>query len=191
LENQVNGCSFVPKFKGPIEGFVVNYLRKNMWRVSRYLEHEDLMQEARVLFLKLKERYSEVDGMNDRWFMSLFTRSFSNVITNISLKDSKASVEISYGTTSDESDEVLTHLENLVGDVENGGWYSIILQEAPEEVKMVLSVLMNCPAEVLDSVQKSLGVRGGSINNRVLCGLVGLDPKKWDLKQKVLNYLKF
>lgn len=185
---------YEPRFKGPIEGYVRNQLKRHLWRVNRHREYEDMMQEAHCVFYHLKNRYAEVEGMNDPWFMALFVRSFTNVITNISLRDSRNSVEHLAGVFIDEEGNIeecgLENLMNAMGDPDNEGYYRIYLKQAPSELRSVLSILFNAPQDMLDDVAAAFKTRGDNYGNKMLCGLVGLDPKHWDLKFMLKEYIK-
>lgn len=67
---------FHPKFDGPIKGWAVNYINKNIWRVEQHLGFDDLLQDAFEYFLICKNRYST--AKNAKHFMSLFQTCFRN-----------------------------------------------------------------------------------------------------------------
>ena len=183
---------FEPVYKGPIEGYVRNFVGRNFWRVCRHREYEDLVQDSHVIFLKLKEEYKDTVD-NPQWFMSLFMRSFSNHVTNISILDTRNSVEITesciFSSTDEDSGISEDAFYNLTGETENAGYLKVLLMQAPSEVRTVLSVLLNCPAETLELVQNAL-TRGKDVaGNIALCKMVGQDPKYVDLVEKVRQYL--
>lgn len=182
-------CSFEPQFEGPIEGYVVNFLKKNYWRMAASLEYGDVMQEAKCLFLQLKAHYPRVDS--PQWFMSLFKMSLTNLVHDLATKDSMlreipplSSVEIggddgSFGTM----------LDSIPGDTENLGMLSIMIRKAPEDVRSVLSLFLNAPQEIVDLAwlawSRKKGKKGDE--NDLLCRWLGR-PLGTDLVGPVREY---
>ena len=71
-----------PRWKGAIEGYTVNTVRKNFSQLSANYEFEDLMQEAYIKFLKCERKYAGVVN-NDRWFMALYKRALQHRIVSL------------------------------------------------------------------------------------------------------------
>jgi len=76
--------SFVPEFQGPIEGWVVNFLKRNYWKVAPLYDWDDLFQEAYLKFLVVSEKYPEV--VDPPHFMALFKTSFIRRFIDLSKK---------------------------------------------------------------------------------------------------------
>lgn len=173
---------YIPKFEGAIEGYVVNFLSRNFWRVEGYIEREDLMQEARCLFYKLQRRYSYVD--NPAWFMSLFKVAFSNEFHGLS---NRRTERMSFEACSiDDVDSIMDWVSNE----DNQGLVFVLVEQAPEEVRAVLSLLASAPMELLEEVAGAWKAQGRRKveGNSHLCELLGYDPKETDLVQDVLDY---
>ena len=64
---------YTPRWQGPIQGHAVNSIRKFYPSLCAEHEFEDLLQEAYIVFLRVKVKYPQVD--DPRWFMRLFSRS--------------------------------------------------------------------------------------------------------------------
>ena len=64
---------FTPRWQGAIQGHAVNTARKIYPALVAEYEFEDLLQEAYLVFVKVKGKYPQVD--TPQWFMSLFSRS--------------------------------------------------------------------------------------------------------------------
>ena len=64
--------SFIPKWRGPVEGYAVNQIRKLLPRVNHSHDPDDLYQIAFEVYLFCKQRYKAVD--NPAWFMALYKR---------------------------------------------------------------------------------------------------------------------
>ncbi len=84
--------SFTPEWEGVVEGWTVNYLHQNLWRVPRYMEFEDLKSDAYVRFLDCRDRYPNV--IDAPHFMSLYKVSVVNHITDLSNKATKMKSEV-------------------------------------------------------------------------------------------------
>jgi hypothetical protein len=179
--------SYTPSFEGPIEGFVHNFLKRNFWRVAASMEYEDVLQEARLLFLELKQRYPQVD--TPQWFMTLFKRSFSNHFHDLSKTDTDVRSGTSISNSSAEDSSEIS-LETLMGDPENAGYMTTLIGQAPEEVRSVLNLIANAPAELLELAIDSWKASGKKkeLGNQMLCRMLGRDPSKTDLVEQVRAY---
>jgi DNA-directed RNA polymerase specialized sigma24 family protein len=73
---------FVPVWEGPIEQYAMKFALKSVWRVQPDADLDDIMQEARILFLRCSERYwPEVE--TPQHFMALFKMSLMNKVINM------------------------------------------------------------------------------------------------------------
>jgi len=184
-------------FKGPIEGFVINYLKRNYWRVSALWTYEDAFSEAQVLFYDLYNRYvthGKVD--NIKWFMTLYKKSFINLIHSQSVKDSTYRETIIPINTFVTSDSELAELESRLFGIEPSSEKSVtlklLIEQAPNEIKTLVSVIAKAPAELLDSLTSTWKKRGKKIpfGNEMLCALIGVDPKKVNIIKLMKNYFQ-
>lgn len=66
---------YVPNFRLDVEQWTKRTIAKHFWRVRGLCEPDDLLQDAWVLFLKLKQKYT-TDG--PAHFGKLFRTSFAN-----------------------------------------------------------------------------------------------------------------
>ena len=181
--------SFVPEFKGKIEGYVVNYLKKNYWRVAAHHEYEDLLQEAYFKFLVVKDKYPEV--VNPPHFMALFKTAWNNHFINLSktqtkditIIESQLMGEISLFELSDKKGRVNDH----EGDV------TILLKQAPEEIQLLFAALDDTDLVKLLR-QKSQKIRNGNrrarreTTNQALCRILGLNPEDVDIRNMLFNH---
>ena len=76
---------YKPVWEGYVEARAVTQVHSNMWRLDRYMEHQDAMQEARLVFLKLAKKY-KVE--TEQQFLSLFSMSLKNKFTDLAKKSS-------------------------------------------------------------------------------------------------------
>lgn len=133
-------------FEGPIEGYVVNFLRKNYWKVERTVPRDDVMQEAHVVYLRCKRRYPDVE---DKHFMALFKTAWSNHFTDLANEDTERRCEVSSSVHDDDDEHRVAYAEPC-GATDNDGMLSVLVQQAPREVSMVLNLFLNAPQELLD-----------------------------------------
>lgn len=182
---------YVPEFKGPIEGWVVNFLTKNLWRVSRTMDRDDCMQEAQLVFLRVKRTYPNVTDAPH--FMALFKTSWTRRFDDLSCEDSDIrSSELHYEHQADDQDGDARAAVEFVGDVQNEGELRVMLRQAPREVTMVLNLLLKAPQEMLDVLLGGWKGRdkrmkgGGSEHINRLLGL----PEQQDTLQRVQDYFR-
>lgn len=181
---------FTPIWEGPIEGYATNYLSKNGWRAQGY-SWEDLMQEAYLVFLECKERYSSSGAERivdtPQWFMALFKRCLFTRMTDLS-NTSTATKAISESDLSSDGDEF--SFDNLPGPIGVSYEFLELIERAPREVAMVLSLLFEAPNEVLEMAQEAWRSSGRKKvqGNVFLCNLLGLDPARIHLPTAVSNY---
>lgn len=116
-----------PHFAGSIQGHAINQCRSFYPKLHSQHEFDDLLQEANIIFLKCQRRYSTTPGMNDAWFMSLFSRALTNKLIRMSTLVAR----YNYADSKVEP----------VSDTENAGMLSIMLQELPHDMKELLRAM--------------------------------------------------
>jgi hypothetical protein len=166
--------SYQPVFKGPIEGFVMNQLKSDYWRVAATLSWLEAMQEAHVVFLRCCKRFPADEARDTpQAFMALFKTAWRNQFNDLSNYDSKHRVCVHMPVRDETGEEV-----EFLGVVDNDGMLAIMIEQAPSEVRMVLSVMVNAPAELLELAFKawtSSGKRRAG-SSKHLAAMLGLDP---------------
>lgn len=169
---------YSPEWSGPIEGWTVNFVAKNLWKVARTQQRDDVMQEAYEVFMRVCRRYPEVEDAPH--FMALYKTSWVRHFTDLANADTAD--RVTTGMTvqrrgageEDEGDE-----RDFVGATDNDGALSVLIRQAPAEVKAVINLFLSAPQEILDMALAGWSDRrdaryatGGS---RRLCRLLGLD----------------
>ena len=195
-KNILPSRSYTPVWKD-FEGYCVYFLKSNYWRVQSHMEYEDCVQEAHLLFLKLKKHYGNLD--TKKHFMGLFGTAMTNRFNDLANKVSKLRCEVGDETAYEEAQHsersdwcganALVDANELVGDFNNDGMLAIMIEQAPSEIKLVLSLFMKAPVEVLDMFSDSWKQRGkkNDFGNAHLCEVLGL-PEKTDIVGKVRQY---
>ena len=179
---------YVPKFEGAIEGYVANFLRANYWRVAASMEFEDCLQEARWLFLKLDKRYGVMDS--PKHFMALYKQSWHRYFIDLSKRDTKQRNEVSDINRQEEGiDTYNGFVEAIVGDTDCSGSLLILIQQAPEDVRTVLSFLLGLSDISTESeiIFGKGGNRKAAGSNKILCQLLGF-PNGTDILGRIYSY---
>lgn len=176
-----NAPSYVPVFKGEVEGYVANHLKKNMWRVAKSMEYQDVMQEAYLCFLQVAKWY-EGKIVNAAHFMAIYKKAWHDTFFHLAYSSSKVAKEKSTAPTM---------VEKVVTQSYNYGPLLVKINSAPEEIKDVLRILFTAPAEVLAVFEQELKMTSQKTCgiNKALCKLIGADPNKVNLKTQLMNYL--
>lgn len=164
---------YQPVFKGPIEGWVVNYTKAQFWRLQATMEWDDVMQEAYLVFLRCSNKYPAL--LEAKHFMALFKQAWIRHVTDLAYVDSRHRVAQAPTEMAEDG-----YVQERVGDLDNDGQLAILMRQAPSEVRMVINLFLNAPQEMLDSLLSGWTGRdrrcrnGGSLRiNKAL----GLDPK--------------
>lgn len=166
--------SYLPEFKGPVEGYVVNFLKRNLWRVARTHDHEDAMQEAHLVFLRTAARYPMVD--TPQHFMALFKTSWANEFHDLSVGATEARRLVSDANPDD--DETAQAYSEIVGELDNDGMLAVMIRQAPTEVLMVLNLFLNAPTELLELARAAWRRSGRyqSDGDQAASRMLGLPP---------------
>lgn len=179
---------FSPNFEGPIEGWVVNGMKANYFRVENTHTREEYLQEAYLVFLRVKNKY-EGSVTEAKHFMSLFQRAWINELNDLATKATHARMLVAMPLLrSDDGDEAEWE---PMGETDNEGFLAVVVKQAPREVAAVLNLFANAPQELLELALQSWRGKdrryshGGSER---ICRLLGLDPKL-DVMQRVEDYL--
>lgn len=173
-------------WEGPVEGYVVNSLAANYFRVQRTMTREDYVQEAYCVYLRITARYAEVKEA--KHLMALFKTAWSNRLTDLAHDDTAQRIFVPPPTVRID-DDVVERFEPI-GELDNDGALAVAIREAPAEIRAVLSLLLAAPQEMLDAVLGSWRGRdrrtkaGGSER---ICKLLGL-PQDRDILSEVEAY---
>lgn len=165
-------------FKGVIEGYLVNQIHANAWRFKNVMGVEDALQEGYIMFAHNAELYPDVEPAH---FMALYKTTLERRIIDWSRKSTDA-CHVSLNDAEGNSLDV-------AGDVENDGYLSVLIKQAPAEVTQVLTLFLNAPTELLQLAMASWRSTGkiDAGGNRQVAQWLGLPAGSKPL-DKVLEY---
>lgn len=165
-----------PVFKGTIEGWTVNHIAKNLWRVECLMSFDDCLQEAQLVFLRVKRTYPTIgEGPH---FMSLYQTSLTRRFHDLSME-----------ATALREHELPQAIPDLrVGDTANEGELRVMLRQAPREVRMVLDLFLRAPQEIADLAFAGWRKDRQKGSDRINA-LLGLPPGS-DSLQRVEDYFR-
>lgn len=131
--------NYLPKWEGSIAGWAIKFIKNNYWRVASQYEMEDLIQDAYLKFLICDDRYGHLN--NPRLFMALFKKSLINHFNTLSSKVSEDR-QFQFALSKDaDPDEVLEYFSI---DLNNHGYFNLLIEDAPNEIKSLLQGLLTC-----------------------------------------------
>lgn len=143
-------AKFTPSWEGSIEGWVVNFINKQLWRVRPHFEFDDLYQDAYMFFLVCTERYPEV--VDPPHFMSLFQRCFSNRINDLASRRTKDRVFAYYDENSEigppTSGDILMRQQKTCPEMMQAD-LDLLLDDAPPAVRALAETCLSAPDELL------------------------------------------
>ena len=154
------------------EGYAANFYRANSWRCDHINELKDLMQDAYIIFARVKSSYPRV--IEPKNFMALYKRALANnTHDKASYKRRKDAAEVYL------SSDVSDFFAGRIGETTNGGYLSALIDEWPEELKLVLHKLaQGLPTEKVEPRKRGLQPRESlTMQLRRLCRLpINSDP---------------
>lgn len=172
---------YTPKWPGPVEGYVVNYIRANLWRFEALgYDFDDLFNESWIVFARCLKNHEFVSGKH---FMGFFKTALHNSLFDL-MKKCIREKEYREFTSEDQPMESFASIEEQAS-------LRIMLSQAPKEIKEVFTLLFNAPTELLESIGFGKPTKRGqkTITNRKLCEYLGYNPAHINLIQMVKEYL--
>lgn len=112
--------------------WMLQYARRSFWKVSSYIDLDDLIQEGNLAWHRVSIRYPDVTKRPH--MMSLFQRTFCNLIVDIAKQRSReANIRL-------EIMQEMHAYNNRVSEHEVSTLY-VMLQHAPAPVRKVIELL--------------------------------------------------
>lgn len=169
-----------------VKPYVLNHLKANYWKIQDIMSFDDAVGEAQLQFWRTVHRLDRRGCAiaNDRHLLSLFRTSWTRHFVTLANKNTKTvhCVELS-----DDRREWLE--QSAVADWDNDGYISVLLAQAPAEIKQVLLLLMHMPAELMDVVAGLMERGLMDAANSVVSRLVG-KPDRDAVLVKAIRYLR-
>lgn len=137
----------VPEWNGEIEGYTVNFVQQNYWRVKRTMPRDDVMQECVCIFLRCKRKYLVREAKH---FMALYKVSITNSFADWSSRDTQYRQIVT--DVIEREGGVPSVTFELPGEMDNDGYLATLIRQAPEEVLMVLNLVLRAPQELLEDI---------------------------------------
>lgn len=143
-------------FDQGLQGWLVDYARKNHWKVQAWIGLDDLIQEGMVAYCICKMRYAE-RVENKKHFMSLFKRIFSGMIIDMAKRRTNladlglAEVCISQITRPEAADQDQYALELLGGGVAGDAEMEMTIAKASAEVRALINLIQSGRLATLDN----------------------------------------
>lgn len=159
-----------------VSGWIYKTARENLWRVSGFIEFDDLVQDGFMFWQRIVTRYPNVTHRPHQ--MALFKTAFHNHIHDLSKK--KTRLEL---VTESDMDVPLDFM--LEGDdpAQDPDLAFLIPQLPPALLRMIKRMLETPDAPYRQRLD------GRETTNERLCRFAGLDATKRDIHTAVLNYL--
>lgn len=121
-----------PEWSSKIEKWTAFHINRNMWRFDRIEGFDDLMQQARILFWELSVKYPAVNEPSH--FFALYKTSLLRRFTD-KARARRKSVTDQHTSVDD------AMLDACMGHTVNAGQMNLLLEEMPDELKLVLGAL--------------------------------------------------
>lgn len=186
---------FVPKFTPSLRSWTANFCRKNYWRVSGFMDYDDLYQECLVKFVVCKQRYRKCD--NEAHFASLYRTACFRMVMTYTNKRSRTPGCYQLEVDESQGEEYQQKLEDSLGHDHQLGYVATLVRQVPELKILVQAFADPQKREALRDVQRQTHpiTYGGKLkyretNNQLLCRALGLDPKQYNIAGAVDYYLR-
>ena len=174
------------EWKGVVEGYTKNQSVKFIRNFNKnpLYELEDLMQEGYVLYIKVIEKYKEIN--EPKHLMSLYKSTLKNRFNEIANELLELTKRVYVKRVDDEKSE---NIFDSISSEENTE-FRTLLSTAPDEIKDVLMLMFNTPQEYVEVLGLFKKRRRGFQNNPLVCKLLGYDSTKINLIQNFKEYFE-
>lgn len=174
-------------------GWLNKYARRHYWRVEKFFELDDLIQEGYYCYYYVRRRYPHV--VDPPHIMTLFKLTFMCSLNDLS-KGAKPNgagsgwrpglETASWLTAACDPDE--QPLRERHGGADPDADMMQVIADAPPRLSRLLRLLLSGDGLRGELRRHTDGTRE-SLNER-LCSLIGVSPRDFDLHSDLLNYLR-
>ena len=141
--------------------WMLKTVRSQYWRVSRWYDVDDLIQEGYLTFYRIAKRYNATDRPH---LMRLFQVSFTRHLHMLASKRTR------------DSSEVLAE-EDLPECADDSARMSTFVAEAPARIRTLLKTLEKVDPKLLREPYRRNANGSRETYSERLCRLAGIDPK--------------
>ncbi len=184
-----------PQWEPEIRNWASKLIKKNKWRYDPILEHIDLLQDAYIQFLVVKDAYPRV--VEPQHFMSLYKTTLLRHLcdeANRNIRRKELYIQTDF--------DVNVFADELIKELDNDGYLSILIKQAPADIRSVLELFNN--DDVLEKLREPYhrlynGVSPRETLNERLCSLISTDylttsgrkriRAKYDIVKRIKNWL--
>ncbi len=192
-----------PLMDRSMSGWIHNTARQNYWRVAKWYDLSDLIQDGYLAFAKCRSRYGHRFGTpptkeERKWFMALVQTTFCNHIYDLATARSRGSETteawLSEGQAQQLADVPAT---DIATDVEVGS----VLTTLTAELSQLVLALINDPSarhrrtrlRTRRTATGAVRVQKGrrfirETQNEFYCRLIGADPRSVNLTQQIADH---
>lgn len=127
--------SWSPKWDIKHQKWSKSFLLANKWRCDPVYTIDDLMQEAYLTFKYMEISYPRI--VDENQFMAYYKRAIINKMNDRSCRYSRRKDTVEAPAAVD----IYEVFAGRIGEVTNSGYLAVLLDEMPEDLKIVLAML--------------------------------------------------
>lgn len=127
-----------PQWEGATRNWALGFIKKNRWRCDRINGFDDLLQDAYLTYLKIEQKYPRV--MGQAHFMTLYRTAVRNEMHDRARYMRRKREQ--HQDTSVDAAEII----GRIGEVTNEGYITLLIEQAPEELRLALVCIGQNPA---------------------------------------------
>lgn len=170
----MSGAEYRHSFRGPLQGYAVNFLKANLWKLQPLYTMEDASQEAWLVFDRVARAYPTVE---DRHLMSLYKQALTRHVIDLAKKATRAREE---GGQVD---------ADAPGDLAPSGYLYVLLRQMPGELQTVVRLFLQAPEELVRTlINTRRRTRARDASNAEVVRLLGMTADRRPIDE-VEDYL--
>lgn len=169
-----------------LHGWIINYARKNFWRVASWIDFEDLVQDGFLCYCVCNVRYRQVK--EQRHFMSLVKITFIRHVHDLANQRTRA-IDEPLVLSPGQFEDYWGSLEAMLPSEPEESSFMTLVKQLPDELQKLIVTLQNdgkdLPILSRDDKRDHQGrfrVRRRETTNDFHCRLAGLDPQVHDIQ---------